>query len=593
MPDSEKLESLLVADIGSVNTKVGLVDRVGSEYRFVGMGASATTMEAPTADIMVGIRRALQQIEARANRRLLTDENQLLTPERASGQGVDAFAAITSAPLPLRVAIVGLSREVSIASAAAAVYGTYATVEATLALDESGGRWLRTPLPKDGATDDKKPVTKLQDPAVIAAEALAGANPEVIVLVGGIDGGATFALYEMANLVAAITAAHDESVRPTVIFAGNREARAQIAARVGQVAPLRMADNIHPALDRENPGALQRELENLYVERKIARLQGVGGLNTWTNVPILPTARSFEKVIRFLSRRYDFNVLGADIGGTTTIIATAHGDSSGRAVRSDLGIAYSLESILKKVGLETLIGWLPIEMEIEEARTRFLNHMIQPTTVPVTREDARLQQAVAREALTIAARESKLDTQTPDLVLLTGGVFSSNSDYGALALIALDALQPRGIFTLAVDALGLAPAFGALAALNTEAAAHVIERDAFVTVGTVIAPVSSNREGQIDLRVQVQQAGSGAINLEVEHGSLELVPLAPGQKASLEVRAAAGVDLGPARRGVFKAEVEGGAIGLIIDARGRPISLPSAADKRRDKIQKWLWDVGS
>src|SRR4030067_1585451 len=131
----------------------------------------------------------------------------------------------------------------------------------------------------------------------------------------------------MANLVAGITAAYDESARPTVIFAGNREARAQIAARVGQVGPLRMADNIHPALDRENPGALQRELENLYVERKIARLQGVGGLNTWTNVPILPTARAFENVFRFLSRRYDFNVLGADIGGTTTIIATAPGDS--------------------------------------------------------------------------------------------------------------------------------------------------------------------------------------------------------------------------------------------------------------------------
>jgi hypothetical protein len=72
-----------------------------------------------------------------------------------------------------------------------------------------------------------------------------------------------------------------------------------------------------------------------------------------------------------------------------------------------------------------------------------------------------------------------------------------------------------------------------------------------------------------------------------------VVPLAPGQKAALQIKISPGVDLGPDRRGTFKADVEGGAIGLIIDARGRPVSLPTSADKRREKIQKWLWDVGS
>jgi hypothetical protein len=50
--------------------------------------------------------------------------------------------------------------------------------------------------------------------------------------------------------------------------------------------------------------------------------------------------------------------------------------------------------------------------------------------------------------------------------------------------------------------------------------------------------------------------------------------------------------LGPGRRGIFKAQVEGGALGLIIDARGRPIALPADAEKRRAKIQQWYWDIG-
>jgi hypothetical protein len=592
MPDPEKLDSLLVADCGSVNTKVGFVDRVGGEYRFVGVGVSATTSQPPAADVLVGVRRAMEQIETRTNRRFLADDGQLITPERATGQGVDAFVAITSAPLPLRVAIVGLCREVSVASAARAVNSTYATVGATLALDETGERWLRTNVPGNNKADHKKSSGPPEDPAVVAAEALARADPEVIVLVGGIDGGATTALYEIANLVAAIAASREESARPAVVFAGNREARPQIVSRVGQVAPLLVVDNVHPALDRENYGALQSELEALYVERKIARLPGLGGLTSWSQRPVIPTARAFENVVRFLSRRYDLSVLGVDIGGTSTTLVTARREAYARVVRADLGVGYTLENVIAQAGVDRLIGWLPSEVSAEDLLAHSLNHSLRPTTIPATRQDAQLLQAAAREALSITARTGAVDTSSVDLILLTGAALSRNSNWGSLALIVLDALQPRGVFTLAVDGLGLAPAFGALASVNAEAAASVIERDGFVTLGTVIVPTSNNREGQIDVRVQVRPAGSAEMNLEVQHGSLEVVPLAPGQKASLEVRVARGVALGPTHRGVFKAEIEGGVLGLIIDARGRPLALPPNAEKCRAKIQEWLWDVG-
>ena len=38
-----------------------------------------------------------------------------------------------------------------------------------------------------------------------------------------------------------------------------------------------------------------------------------------------------------------------------------------------------------------------------------------------------------------------------------------------------------------------------------------------------------------------------------------------------------------------------GALGLVIDARGRPLvrSLPSDPEARRDRIQQWLWDMGA
>lgn len=592
MPNTDTQGSLLVADIGSVNTKVGWVDRVGNDYRFVAVGTSPTTLAAPYSDLMVGLRRAIEQIHGRTGRRFLTDDGQLITPERTSGQGVDGFAAVTSAAAPLRVAIVGLSRDVSVTSAERAVQGTYATVVATLALDETGGRWLRASTPRKSDTGTSEPA--LQDPAVIAAEALAQARAQVIVLVGGIDGGSSAALYDLANLIASITAPLDENSRPIVIFAGNRDARAQIAERIGQIAQLHVVDNVHPTLDRRETGALQHELEALYVDRKIGRLAGAGGLLNWTKSPIQPSARAFQNVIRFLSRRYGLAVLGADIGGTATSLVAAQGDSFRRIVRADLGIGASFDSVVNLAGPDAVLRWLPFEMNAEDLAEVQLAYALSPGAIPETRRESRIQQAVAREALGLAARHSGLDANKVDLLLLTGALTSYRSDYGAVTLLALDALQPHGVLTLAADALGLAPALGALALLNPDAAASVIERDGFVTLGTVIAPSTPNRAAQLDLRVQIQPAGSGAMNVEVAHGSLEVVPLASGQKATLEVRAAPGVDLGAAgHRGLFKADVEGGAVGLVIDARGRPVVLPSDPEKRRDKNQKWLWDVGS
>lgn len=590
MPDPNKPESLLVADIGSVSTKVGLVDFVSGDFRFIAAGTAMTTADAPTADVAVGVRSAIRQIEARTERRLLTDDGQLISPERSGGQGVDAFVAITSAPAPLRVAVVGLSREISLASGVRAVEATHATVAVTLALDDSGGRWLPVKTQVDQELDKKTPSVSFQDPAVIAAELLAAAKVDVIVLVGGINGGATAALYDITNLIAAIVAARDETARPLVIFAGNNAARSEIANRIGTLTPLRVVDNVCPALDAENLAPLQHELEAVYAEKKIAWLPGLNALSSWTPHSVTRTSSAFEHVVRYLARRHNLNVLGADLGGMWSTIVTARNGDYTSTVRAGLGIGPGLGNVMQRAGIAQLMKWVPLDLSADQAHTRWLNKMFHPWAIPITREDSQLMQAAARAALATAA--SQVDVQGLDLILLGGGTFSHTTNLGALALLALDALQPRGIFTLATDSFGLAAAFGGLAAVNPAAAASVIERDGFATLGTVIAPVSKNRAGQVDLRVRVQPSGAGAIELEVEHGSLELVPLAQGQKASIEVRPARGVDLAAAKGGVFKAEIEGGALGLIIDARGRPIVLPADAQARRTQVQKWYWDVG-
>ena len=86
----------------------------------------------------------------------------------------------------------------------------------------------------------------------------------------------------------------------------------------------------------------------------------------------------------------------------------------------------------------------------------------------------------------------------------------------------------------------------------------------------------------------------GELNVEVQAGSLEVIPLGVGEKAEIEIRPARGVDLGvPLTRGTFKREVRGGAIGLIVDARGRPLPFSDDVERQRERAQHWLWEMGA
>jgi hypothetical protein len=79
---------------------------------------------------------------------------------------------------------------------------------------------------------------------------------------------------------------------------------------------------------------------------------------------------------------------------------------------------------------------------------------------------------------------------------------------------------------------------------------------------------------------------------EVKMGNLQILPLENRQTARLQLRPLqrADVGLGPGRAG--EVEVTGSSMGVVIDARGRPLRLPSDAAQRRLLAQKWLATLG-
>lgn len=179
-----------------------------------------------------------------------------------------------------------------------------------------------------------------------------------------------------------------------------------------------------------------------------------------------------------------------------------------------------------------------------------------------------------------------------DLILAGGGVISEGASLGQSLLLLLDAIQPIGIMPVLLDQNNILPSLGVAATRNSYLPVQVIESGAFIGLGTVVSVNTSAEYGEQVLRAKLAYSDGTEVRSEVKFGGLEILPLPGGQTAQLTLQPLrrADVGLGSGKGGVVP--VTGGAMGVIIDARGRPLHLPSDAVRRRELMKKWYHTVG-
>ncbi|MGD9047747.1 MAG: glutamate mutase L [Anaerolineae bacterium] len=586
--DYVSAESILALDCGSTSTQALLIDQVDGEYRLVARAEAPSTVEPPWNDVVASVRQAVTQIAELTGWPLLNERGQIMSPQHQLG-GVDAVVVVTSASTPLRLVLAGVMRDVSLVSAQRALSTTYAVVEGIVSLDRRDDR-------THSVNDDIQGQIDL----------LQRLNPDAVVIVGGIDGGASRPVLQTAEAVAIANYAMPQSSRAPIIYAGNTELRSQVAEIVGAEAELRAIDNVRPSLQLENPGPLQAEVEGLYRQRKMERLPGFGSLASWSPVPVLPTAKAFAYAIQYLATQDGINVLGVDVGGGASSVAAVLDEKLDLTIRSDLGLSHNAARILDQVTVDSISRWLPFEIDPTELRNILYNKSIHHRTLPQTRDELLLEQAIARETLRLTLDDLKLHwsngTHTAPSALLPkfhllvagGGVLANAPSFGQAALMLLDAVQPVGVTGMVLDRLRLVAPLAAAAMVNPLAAAQVMERDALLHLGTVVAPVGTARVGDIALAFKIEYDDGRLLEVEVPYGSLEMIPLPAGETASLELRPTRRFDVGLGTKGqAGTTRVEGGIIGIIIDARGRPLPIAPDPNEQREKMQRWLWDMGS
>ena len=592
---AEDIRSILATDCGSTTTKAILIEKRGEEYQLIVRGEAPTTVEAPVEDVTAGVINAITEVEELAGRKLL-DNGVILKPQRGD-EGVDIYISTSSAGGGLQMMVAGVVRNLTGESAERAALGAGAIVMDVIA-----------------SNDKRLPHEKI--------ERIRHLRPDMLLLSGGIDGGTTSHVVELAEIIAAARPRPRLGIayELPLIYAGNIEARESIAERLQDVMALEIVDNLRPVLERENLMPTRHKIQDQFLEHVMAHAPGYRKLIDWTDAPIMPTPGAVGEIIQTVSAQQGIEVIGVDIGGATTDVFSVFKNKEGepifnRTVSANLGMSYSVSNVLVEAGLENVLRWVPFDIEVGDLRNRIKNKMIRPTTIPQTLQELILEQAIAREALRLAFEQHKqlavelrgvqqqrtiseafdqaesgqtlVDMFSLDMLVGSGGVLSHAPRRQQAMLMMIDAFQPEGITHLAVDSIFMMPQLGVLAQVNPEAATQVFERDCLIHLGTAIAPVGVAKAGETCLSIEVRIAGNPPIMEDVPYGELRLYPLPLGEKASLKLQPSRRFDVGAGNGQAVEVEAMGGVVGLVVDTRGRPFEVPTDAQQRVAQLTKW------
>jgi hypothetical protein len=434
-------------------------------------------------------------------------------------------------------------------------------------------------------------------------------HPDLILVVGGTDGGASEPLFQLIELIKLAVGLLPEGRRPRIVFSGNRSLGALIVDRLSGVTTVDVTPNIRPNLEKEDLAPARLRLAETLFEIRASRITGYEELRQWSGGTMIPTAEAFGRLIRYLSKIYDPDkgVLGVDLGASQVTIAAAFEGELNLSVNSHLGAGSAMIGLLENEDVSKILRWLPHEMSDAEVKDYIYNKSIREASIPTSVEELHTELAISRQLIRQAlfnarqtwpeGRDSTSSLLLPHVEpILAGGASLARAPKAAYsALVLLDALQPTGITTIVMDPYSLAPTLGATAGPLPLATVQLLEAGVFVSTGTVVCPIVKRRAGQRVLTYQLDyEDGSSSKSGEVEFGQITVIPLAQGEYGRLTLNPERGVELGfgaSGRAGTLR--VAGGTLGVIIDGRGRPLILPKDVGLQRELNERWLWEIGA
>ncbi|MBX6754147.1 MAG: hypothetical protein IRY86_07940 [Thermorudis peleae] len=332
--------------------------------------------------------------------------------------------------------------------------------------------------------------------------------------------------------------------------------------------------------------AIAKEMRERY--RQAARSQ-LAPLTSFPP-PIIDLLEAIERAASFIYRRTNT---------PTLVVSATAGLSIALAAEGHLRLRYWADRDMSAEALAFLTEsaseitrWLPWSMRSDELTEWVLNRTVRPAAQLIDERDRAIAAAGIRVLLQHALHD--LDTPPPlpvQLICCDPALYALGPALATLTL--LDSCQPApagGRVTLAFDDVYALPALGALAAIAPAYAAAALEEDGLLPLAECLVlnePLS--QPGTLAVRGQLVQ-GQARRQFSLPQGSLLRLPLDGTEPVTLSLQPAPGLTA-PLPTLSEPLTPPWPALGVILDARGRPIPLATEPEQRRTQLASWLTDV--
>ena len=398
----------IFVDFGSTYTKVAAIDL--DEEVIIGQGWAESTVK---TDLTIGLKAAIEELEQEAQKKCVDASKLRLACSSAAGG--------------LRLVVIGLVPSLSLSAGRMAALG-------------AGAKLV-------GNYSYKLNQSEIKEIADLA--------PDIILLVGGTDGGNEEVILHNAHALAEL------GILAPVIMAGNKVCADEVRRILETDQRLvKVVDNVLGELDRLNVEASRMAIRKVFMQR-IVHAKGLDKAEQLVDSVIMPTPMAVLKGAQLLSvgagkEKGLGDLIVVDIGGATTDIhSLADGypksDNVGRkgipepfakrTVEGDLGLRFNALSILEVAGEQRLLENIKLESPVPiEERVR---HLAENTgTVPTDEHDFWLDIGLARVATEIAVErhaghleqiyspygvsftQAGKDLTEVKIVIGTGGIFA-------------------------------------------------------------------------------------------------------------------------------------------------------------------------
>ena len=272
-------------------------------------------------------------------------------------------------------------------------------------------------------------------------QALRSDRPDVILLVGGTDGGDADVLRHNAHRLAAAR------LRVPVVVAGNRDARGDaLAALAGRGVAATATANVLPRIGVLEPGPARAAIREVFLSHVI----GGKGLSRGPRFASLvrgPTPDVVLTAVELLAAEIGGDLLVVDVGGATTdVYSVLEPDPEGparpwdtgvagalwhsRTVEGDLGVREGAAGVVAAAGAERLLGPAEADDLTGPADRRAADPSYLPTTDSDQRAEARLAMLAALVAVRRHARGR--DLRRVRALIGSGGVLRHARDPEAI-----------------------------------------------------------------------------------------------------------------------------------------------------------------